>query len=141
MNVIQTMTKEPTWVSVSNPAAGADWTVNLPTTYRPEFVWISFHLATDLNAGNRSVEIKWAAGGVDYWFPSITTVAAGETWDYIFFQNAWAVKNATGLKMIGRLPTNMVWGNGGTLSSDTTNIQVGDQFTLIKLALIPHFNA
>jgi hypothetical protein len=123
-----------TTASVSNPAAGADWTLTLVAGIRYWIHSVTATLTTAAAAGNRSplLTIKDAAGNVLWSVAPITVQAASLVYIYNWAECVTMAADNAGNK-VTPLPTECLISGAGSISTTTTNIQAADQWSLIRV--------
>lgn len=122
-------------LQIANPAAGAEFTVTVPTNARWRFCCVRGTLVTAVAAANRSAILNFNnAGNVFYNACAAPVQAASLTWGY-----SWGAGVTTLLVTVGSTTPNVetsipvdLWLPGGsTVQSITQNIQAADQWTAI----------
>lgn len=115
-------------IAGADPAAGAEWTITIPTGTRYRLRSVSAVLVTDATAANREVSIVVTAGAV-----VVASVASGvnhvasQTRRYNAFPAAVRGAAAQVLDLLVPLPYVELRG-GDTITSVTTNLQAGDNW-------------
>lgn len=115
-------------IAGADPAAGAEWTITIPTGTRYRLRSVSAVLVTDATAANREVSIVITAGAV-----VVASVASGvnhvasQTRRYSAFPTAVRGAAAQSLDLLVPLPYVELRG-GDTVTSVTTNLQAGDNW-------------
>ena len=122
-----------TTVTVSNPAAGADWSYTVPTGGGRTLESVSYVFLNDAQAGNRLGRVRVRRGGVAIYqaAASAVTVANG-TGTYSFAKGLVAntVTSTSPLNPLFKAPPLLA---GDVIDSNCLNIQTGDQFSAILL--------
>lgn len=117
-------------VTGSTPAAGAVIQETVPTGARWELLDFRFTLTTSAVAPTRGIEFKWAQSGQGArYVPSNVPQPASWVYTYTFAPNIPVNTNVSvGLVTFPMgLPVTLL--AGGTISIDSTNLDVGDQFS------------
>lgn len=116
------------------PAAGADWSVNVPSGKLWQIQSIYARLVTDANVANRGPRLILSDGGAEFLrLPAAVVAAAGVTTDYQWFANAVSVSLNNGVSF--PLPP-LILAPGAVVSVATASIQVGDQWGAPQLYII-----
>lgn len=128
----------PGWVQslgVANPAAGANWSVTVPTNARWLVRGITFTLTTSATVATRTVEVNLTDGVNQLQvFPAFNTQAASLGFRYnANSTTANVTTDTTQIQIPIYADLRMV--AGWVLSTTTVNIQVGDQYSGIRLTL------
>lgn len=127
----------------TNPAAGADFTYTIPSQFRALLLGICASLVSDANAANRGVRIKVvsSAGKDMYIYPAAAAFAnqtASHAENYLMAIGATVSDGVDQTDRQGVLPDHFELAAGTVISTLTTNIQVGDQWTITwLLKLLP----
>lgn len=123
-------------VSVTTPAAGAEFTVtNTSRTYW-ELLGVHLRLATSAAAGNRNVIVQARDADTNR-YASVSSgqnQGAGVTVDYSFLAGLGMVSSAL-ITSVGLPVPPIVVVPGSTVSSRTASLDVGDQYSLIVLTV------
>lgn len=121
--------------TVANPAAGSDWLTGPSSSQLWKIHSVAFRLVTDANVADRRVHvIVRDNGGVTLmrFFGGIDQVAS-TTIDYVF-QPVGAEVNETNNNIIMEaIPKDLIVNRALDILTDTLNIQVGDQFSNIRI--------
>lgn len=130
--------------AISNPSAGAEFQATLGTQTRTCVTGLSFALTTSATVANRTVSIRMiqpASTGTQLIYIASITQPASTAVVYSFSPGTLAQQQTFGASILQTVPfTNgaPVCFNGastGTIGSLTSNIQAGDQYSSINLAL------
>lgn len=119
--------------TLASVAAGSELSFAFTGNERNELLALAFTFTTDANVANRTINLFWTRGGSSILIAQ-TNVAhpANTAVEYSFAPN-W--DNSGGI-LGGRLHFPLAWpplfSKGDAITTVTTNIQVGDQYTLIK---------
>lgn len=129
----QTLPPTQSVVSVSNPAAGADFSYTVPTGSFYRLIAVNYTLTTDANVANRLGRVRVKRGT-----PTIAVaagaavVAAGST--RVYFWNLGTVANTvtatSDISPLVGFPTLVA---GDVIDSFLLNKQVGDQLSTVTL--------
>lgn len=121
---------------VANPAAGAEWSVTVPTGSVWRVRSIYSQLVTSATVANRltSVVMKDAAGNI--FFQSFLTGAqtAGGTWTIVFSVNAPNTTLGSFNNSELFIP-DVVLPEGAVVISKSSGLQAGDQYSAISLLI------
>lgn len=122
--------------SVANPAAGADWTLTPSSTANVRLMTVTFKLTTDATVSTRDVFLELVDASANVLSRISLNQAQGASLarDYNF---------ATGLGHVGDVQGGSFWGAlwdvwmqpNFVVRTSTTNIQAGDQFSLINVSM------
>lgn len=125
--------------AITNPAAGADWTITVPNNARWRVIAFFGTLIAAVAVANRLVAIQLFGGlGVAYTGPAIVFQTAGQT---IGYSAASVTPNTTASTAFAQLPLpEMLYLSGvptitQSITSITTNIQAADQWNGLSLLL------
>ncbi len=119
----------------ANPAAGADFTITMPTNGRVRVSTLNAQLVTSATVINRivRVQIKNGLGNLVYQAPPQQVIPASTTAQVTFAPGQiTSVVDVTTVNV--PLPGPVVLGGGFTLGTSTTNLQIGDQWSNISLS-------
>jgi hypothetical protein len=130
----------PAQLTVSNPAAGADWTTTttIPISVRFQVLAIHFTLTTGLTAGTRQVCFSWGGSSLtNSVFNSCASItqALSTTVSYDFMVGVGA-SGVSGVEAIVPLPANWYISNNQanfSMGTHTTALQTTDQFSNIYI--------
>lgn len=119
-------------INVANPAAAADWSIQVPAGMQWRLRSVRAQLATSANAGNRQVNlvIKDDAGNIVAQIPPAAQQAASLTYSYTFAQGA--ASSLVGTTQSAPAPKDMVLGDSYTLAVSST-LLAADQWSAIWL--------
>lgn len=120
--------------SADAPAAGADWSLTVPSGHLYEIVSAYAQLVTSATSATREVLLKLTDGDATYLLlPPPGTQVASKTYDYAWAQHGGAYAGTGGLAIT--LPR-LVLLPGWTIGSATTSIQAGDQWGTPRLLVL-----
>lgn len=124
----------PRSITVSNPAAGSEWSQVVPTGARWKIVAVVAQLVTSAAVATRSVRL-FLDDGANVFFatPAAATQAAGATVAYSYGDGAGGPITADAAFIEAPLPNDCYLLGGFRIRSKTANIDVGDQYSLITL--------
>lgn len=119
---------------VANPAAGADWSVTVPTGQIWRVRSIFAQLVSSATVANRQpfLQIKDAGGNFLFLLDWGTAQTASLTSSYTWGGSCPLVNNGTSI-FVGPIPQDMVLAEGSTISASTASIQTGDQWQKVCL--------
>lgn len=124
-------------VVVASPAAGADWSVTVPTNARWRLRSWFATLLTSATVVNRQLATLISAAGADSWYASAAINAVASTNNLV---SAGGIAPYTAIQPnvipIALPPDLLLSGNvtfGQTIGSASINLQVGDQWSNIRL--------
>jgi len=121
-------------ILIADPVAGADFVTVQPDRVRWRIISLYARLANDANAGNRIVRLSIADGALVLMnIETSTDSIANETVNVNFYSGAVAMVSASSRSMNGALPEKLLLNGGVTITSNTLDLQAGDQFTNIRL--------
>ena len=122
-------------ISVSDPAAGAEWTHTVPAGVRWRFNSLHCRFVTSGTAATRRSHVE-ITDGTDRLMiaPPGRTQAASLTHSYVAPHNFVTVDATTGVNPYG-IVFGLILLAGWDIFSVTTNIQAGDQYSLIRLVV------
>lgn len=123
-------------VTVTAPAAGAEFTLTPNTAAWWVVKSLRFQLVTDANVASRGVSIGVTDGNSQYLrLRAVATQTATQTLVYCGYPGASAGSFGGSVSAVD-WPTDGVWvPQGGSLSSITALLQAGDQFSGITAAV------
>lgn len=118
--------------TISNPAAGAEFTWTPTHRMVEELCWVRADLVTDANVANRQpgLRITTPAGQPLIWHGA-NVQAASLTRNWLWSQHDIA-PTATGTILHNNIP-GALWCAAGILASNTVNLQAGDQWSNISI--------
>lgn len=123
-------------VPVSNPAAGADWTVTVPTGARWQVQGVTATLATSATVATRVPQFEIRdAGGVLLYTQGGASVAAGVAASQ-FSWTGGVPQQANNQRAIEPLPDFCWLAQGMAIDTTTASIQVGDQWSSIRILVV-----
>lgn len=115
--------------SSSNPAAGVELSISVPSNALWRFRAANFTLVTDANAATRTVSVRMTTGnGVIYEFISPVTQTASLTRNYRVQPVGAGLATSVGTEIIIPVPDEIWLDNGSTITTVTNNKQAGDDF-------------
>lgn len=121
-------------IPVPEPAAGAEWTVNVPGGRQWRVLGGTFKLTTSATVDTRTPAVVYSLGGARFFAAEFSTgQAAGVTDTYVMQQleQGESAQVAGGLNLID-VPK--LWWPGGTIIESSTDlVQAGDQYSDISL--------
>ena len=119
----------------AQPAAGASFSMALPSKYTHRLVACVFTLTTDANAANRYVTVESVLGDTSLFCvgaAAVTIPASTSAQRYVGSITRGVAEWATGTDILFPL-TPIFLEVGTTLKINVANIQVGDQLSKIRL--------
>lgn len=118
----------------TDPAAGSEMSLVVPTGETWRIISIRFTLVTDANVANRRVHLKFT-GGSETMIEAIsgTDHVASTTRVYTCYFTGGGATLAEDNDIIIPLPQNFMATAGTTISSQTTNKQAGDNFSFMEV--------
>lgn len=123
-------------VAVTQPALGAEWSVQVPANAYWEVVFLSQVFSTSAVVANRGAHV--VGGGTDGRVLRVppAAVQAASAGSLLVYSQAGASYSAGGVTGGTEIPLPVVTlPPGATLGSLTVNLDVGDQYTSIVLAV------
>ncbi len=130
-------------VGGADPAAGAEASIALNANYRFIVHAATVTLVTDANIINRRVHLKFTygtGGGVYDFFGSVDQ-PAGTTRKYTFANFGSGLTESDDDDILVPLPQGLQMYQGGSVTTSTSNLQVGDNFSILFLLLERYFEA
>lgn len=121
-------------IQITQPAAGAEFTITVPANRLWRIHSVTFTLVTDANPASRLVRLILTHLGTSFIiFPASTTQAASLSRFHSFLIGASGIPAAVSTTIISTFP-DQIWAAGeDVFESDTVSRQVGDQFSVIAL--------
>ena len=118
----------------ANPVAGAEATLTLDDNEIWLVHWASIRLVTDANAGNRRVHLVFTpdTAGLLHFFSDANQIES-TTRDYTFSQQGDISDREDDTRLLVSIPNNLWLEPGTVITTDTTNIKAGDDFTAIVI--------
>ncbi len=118
----------------ANPAAGAEITLTLDDNEIWLVHWASLQLVTDANAVSRRVHLVFTpdTAGLLHFFSDANQIES-LTRDYMFSQLGDISDREDDTRLLIALPTNLWLEPATVISTDTTNFQVGDNFSVLTV--------
>jgi hypothetical protein len=138
---VLTPTEGPGWiraVSVSNPAAGAEWNIAVPTNARWRIQGVFAILSTGVVVANRQPSVRCFGGTAISWLSIQTFVQAASLNESYNFHPGASVNNLAGISTTtAPLPYGHIMSgtNADTIGSQTINLQAADQWQFIALTV------
>lgn len=124
-------------ITVANPAAGAELDIPVPGSEEWVIESLAFRFVADANVANRVIALRAVQNAVaHFWTVPNASQAAGSTLDYTAFSGVGASTTSATLATILWPANGLVLRPGQRLQSLTANIQVGDQFSAIRLQAV-----
>ena len=123
----------PEWKAHTSPAAGADFSYQLPGDYYVRLVSIYCKIVTDSNAANREVVLSYEdAGGNRYALTGANTAVTGSQTAYYAFsaQLSEVVATVDSSVLVPLQPLLLV--PTQVLKLHVVNVQVGDQLSQVR---------
>lgn len=120
-------------VSVSNPAAGADFSYTVPTGSRWKLISASYTLTTDANVANRLARIRVKRGTPVILMAAASAVQAAGAAATNYFQLGAVVNvvaSTSQIQVLSQYPTLVA---GDVIDSFLLNKQAGDQISAVTL--------
>ena len=116
-------------VTGSNPAAGAEISVTVPTNEVWKFIGLTAQLVTDANVANRRVQLEFASGS-GAWARCLSSVdqAASNFKNYAFQATPHALTENVGNQISIAVPKDLILVAGDIINTWTVNIQAGDNW-------------
>lgn len=123
----------PRTVTVSSPAAGANFSYSFESRQWNLVSSISFRLVTDATAVNRQVILVFVSGSnIPVFIPAPGVQTASETVDYSFFIGAGSGYDASDNNVMSApLPLRNLFEGPESVTSSINNIAAGDQLSRI----------
>ncbi len=126
---------------VTAPAAGAEFTHTITANRVLHIFSLTFRFVTDANAANRTIGIIITHDGTSLIkFAAVASQTASLTRDYTFSQISGLSPTLFSTAIFSPLPAELWVIGEDTIETETTNIQVGDQFSLISINGDQYFN-
>lgn len=126
--------------TTDDPAANTEVRIEVPAGEIWKLIGIRGGLTTDANAATRHVEIDIDDGSQDNF-----NLRAGQTQiesltrTYSFYDAGHIDTTIPGDHIMGHLPSNIVLRAGGAISTDTENLQAGDNWTSMFIYIERYF--
>lgn len=125
--------------TLTDPAAGADFTITVPTGVVWKLLAVRAELTSDGNAATRSVVLELADGSNTFFDTGAAgTQAASLTYTYSWAPGVGTDVNAAGVPETTSLPSEVWLPEGYTLASVTASKQAGDQWARIVVQVEEH---
>jgi hypothetical protein len=123
-------------INQANPGAGLDFSFQATAGQRWRVQSLVASLTTSAAVANRQVHaLVQDSGGTTYWNESALAVqAAGTTVVYSFGPGLTPQTTTDGVQIVG-LPSNLILAQTDLIKTATTNIQAGDQWSLINMSV------
>lgn len=120
--------------SSGNPAAGVEVVQSLGSSVWTLLKIVFFTLVTDATVANRQVHLEIVrAGLVLALLPAAAIQTASQTQTYTWAAGLSSIADPIGLTQSMGLPTDIVLIPGSVISSVTTNLQPGDDFSIMRI--------
>lgn len=122
--------------SVTNPAAGADWSFAVLATTRATVIGVFAQLAASAAAATRTPALTLTDGAATLaLIDSTTNATAGQTIQYTGYGSS-PLGGTGGTHGYFPLPSPLILRPSWTIGTTTANIQAADQWSLIKLVFL-----
>lgn len=121
-------------VTVANPGAGLDVAIVQDARVRWKVLALRLLYVADANVANRAVELVFTVGGLEVMRIGATTPhVAGLTRIHQWYMSDRASPQSGSTVQNEHIPIGLLINNGTTISTDTGNIQVGDQISDVRM--------
>lgn len=128
----------PGWIHTvqqANPTAGNDWVYTVPTGARQRLISLQATLTTSSAAANRNVSLIVDDGVNLYWSADVGAAVVASTVEAITATGTNAPTGVFPTTQSMVMPPTLVMPAGHRIRSSTGNIQAGDQWSAIWLAI------
>ncbi len=123
----------PKIITISNPAAGADFSYTIPDYTQLELLYVSYLLTADATVTNRRPGILFSDGTTSLKpYYSTTQITANQARTLSFFLFGHTNTSSFSNNIYTSLPYTLLL-SGWTIESTTNTIQAGDQISAIQL--------
>ena len=121
-------------ISGANPAAGVEPTITVPDGQWWRLHWVSFQLITDATVDNRRVHLRFDpdTAGLQRFFSSVDH-SASKTRTYTFAHFGHALDETDDQAIMAPLPWPFMVEPNCAISTDTTALAAGDDFSAMTL--------
>lgn len=114
---------------MTNPGAGADWTISNPGNTRWRISSLNGVLTTSAVVANRDVQLQVLQSGVLVWVGQATAVIAASTAANVSAAGLPSTPTVLATDIFLPMPPALILGTNGTVRVVTANIQAADQWT------------
>ena len=123
-------------LTVTVPAAGAEWTTTVPANQRWEIRSIIFTFTASSTIASRRPGIQIKLPTNVFWsIPAPADILLSQVSTINFYKGAIDINDQTGFRQTAPLPDKIVLGPTTVINSLTTNIQAGDQYSAIRFEI------
>jgi hypothetical protein len=123
-------------INQANPGAGTDFIFQATSAQRWRVQSLVATLTTSVTVANRQVHaLVQDSGGTTYWNSAAVAVQAASTTVVYTFGPGLTPQTTTDGVQVVTLPANLILAQTDQIKSATTNIQAGDQWSLINMSV------
>lgn len=127
------------WITSDNPVAGTEASITCPNSEQWRVLAVHIELTTDATVANRRLHVLFGAANRRMNAISYTNQTASQTINYSVIQFGSATDQSDDGRNMLSMPSDMWISGTEIVGTDTTNIQAGDDFGIMRVCVEKFF--